>query len=432
MDKGTNKLLIVNVAALGRNVVSRHPIDGMEFRFMEPVFPAVTCTVQASFRTGLLPRDHGMVANGLFFRDLRKPMFWEQASSLVSGERIWEKARRAGRRVGMMFWQQSLGEQVDLVLSPKPVHKHGGGMIQDCYSQPHDLYAALCAEIGSRFNLMHYWGPMASRKSSDWIVAALRAVLRRPEAPDLLLGYLPHLDYDLQRYGPKGDRARQAMAVLGEQLSALRTAAEAAGYDWLFFGDYAVRNVSGEAVLPNQALRRAGLMQVRKVGRKTYPDFFGSRAVAVVDHQVAHVYCADQGAVQQVHEVLERVEGVDQVAGGEALAEWGVDHPRAGELLLVAEEGRWFGYPWWEERREAPDYATHVDIHNKPGYDPCELFLGWPPPSVSLDTRRIHGSHGRPGRGTEAAWTSSIQWDEKPGTLLDLSHRVRDWISGPG
>jgi hypothetical protein len=185
-------------------------------------------------------------------------------------------------------------------------------------------------------------------------------------------------------------------------------------------------------VFPNRALRRAGLLDVRRVGRRTYPDTFASRAMAVTDHQVAHVICADAGSEREAREVLETVEGVDIVAGRDQQAEWGVDHPRSGELLLVADAGRWLAYPWWEDRREAPDYATHVDIHNKPGYDPCELFFGWPPPSVSRDTRRVRGSHGRPSDDAETAWASSWDLDPEPSSLIELSHAVKARLSGLG
>ncbi len=173
------KLLVVDVAALGWNLVTQKPPAGFTFQKASPVFPAVTCVAQASFRTAALPAQHGLVSNGLYVPELKKVLFWEQSAALVEGPRIWDRLRARGGRVGMLFWQQSLGESVDLVLSPRPIHKHEGGMIQDCLCQPAPLYDRLCREIGKPFNLMHYWGPLASRKSSDWIVSATCAVMAR-------------------------------------------------------------------------------------------------------------------------------------------------------------------------------------------------------------------------------------------------------------
>jgi len=427
----SRKLLIVEVAALGWDLTARLPLDAscLVFHKLKTVFPAVTCAVQATFRTASRPREHGMIAHGLYFRDLRKPMFWEQSAALVAGDRIWKKFREGGKRVGMMFWQQSLGEAVDLVLSPAPIHKHSGGMIQDCYSKPSDLYARLTAAIGRPFNLMHYWGPLASQKSSDWIVEATKVVMETPDlAPDLLFTYLPHLDYDLQRFGPDSKQAEEALSVMADYLDQLRAHAEATAYDFLFFGDYAMAMVTKEPVFPNQVLREAGLSSVRWVKGRAYPDFFSSAAFAMVDHEIAHVFTASEKVSRRAAEILKDLPGVAEVLDRTGQPVVGIDHARAGELVLVAEEGCWFAYPWWKERGEAPDYAGRVDIHNKPGYDPCEMFWGWPPFSVSMDAVRIKGSHGGIGAGREVAWASSRDFANEPATLLDLSLEVKKWL----
>jgi predicted AlkP superfamily pyrophosphatase or phosphodiesterase len=431
MTQASRKLLVVQAAGLGSDLVRRRPPTDPRLRFSkaDPVFPAVTCTVQATIRTAALPRTHGMVANGLFHRDLRRPLFWEQSAALVQGPRIWDGLRAGGGRVGMLFWQQSLGERLDLALSPRPIHKHHGGMIPDCYSRPPELYDRLCRALGRPFNLLHYWGPLASARSTDWIVAATREVMRDPAlAPGLLFTYLPHLDYDLQRHGPDSPQAFQGLEEMYAHFSNLWKTAEQAGYDVLLFGDYAMEPVR-EAVFPNRALREAGRMAVRTVAGRAYPDFFESAAFAVADHQVAHVFLSEPAAAGPVRAILERLDGVADILDREAQARAGLDHPNAGELVLVAAEGRWFAYPWWTKRREAPDYAAHVDIHNKPGYDPCELFFGWPPPGVSQDPSRIRGSHGRTGPGLEVAWASSLRFEWPVASLLDLARAIAQHVS---
>ena len=425
----SKKLLILDVAALGYDLLADRDlteIAGLTFRPAETVFPALTCPVQASFRTARPPGAHGMVANGLFFRDLHRPMFWEQSSRLVAGERIWSPFRRRGGKVGMLFWQQSMGEDVDALLTPAPIHKHHGGMIQDCYGRPGWLYERLREEIGSAFKLQHYWGPMASYKSGDWIVEAARAVLAHRELDlDVCMVYLPTLDYDLQRAGPRGPKADRALGALASQLDWLAETADEFGYDVLVFGDYAIEPVTRPAVLPNLALREAGLLATRTLGGRCYPDFHASGAWALVDHQVAHVYAAGPDEANRAAEVLAALDGVAEVLGPGEIARRGLAHNRTGEFLLVAEAGTWLAYPWWTSRKEAPDYATHVDIHNKPGYDPCELFFGWPPPSVSQDPGRIRGTHGRAGPGGRIAWASTLDLADRPQTLLELAHAVK-------
>jgi hypothetical protein len=370
-----------------------------------------------------------MVANGLYFRNLHRPMFWEQAASLVEGPRIWDALRRRGGRVAMLFWQQSLGESADLVISPAPIHTHGGGMVPSCYSFPRGLYPAVAAAVGREFNLMHYWGPLASAKASAWIADATCALLRSREyAPDLCLTYLPALDYDLQRYGPDHRRSGRAREDLLSQLSDVLACAAQCGYETLVFGDYAIGAVDRGAVLLNRELRRIGLFAVREVAGREYPDFHQSAAVAVADHEVAHVYVRDPARAGEVASALGAVPGVGEVLAGDARIERGMGHPNAGECVAVAAPGHWFAYPWWDDARRAPDYARHIDIHSKPGYDPCELFFGWPPMTVSLNTDRIRGSHGRCGPARRACWAGSLPLDPPPAGLIDLAGRIRGWL----
>jgi predicted AlkP superfamily pyrophosphatase or phosphodiesterase len=424
------RLLIIQVAGLGYELLRRNDVlrwQGLDFQPARSVLPAVTCTVQASFRTATMPCAHGMIANGLFHRQLNRPLFWEQSARQVAGRRIWQEFRAAGGRVGMMFWQQSLGEAADLVLSPTPIHKHHGGMIQDCYSLPAGLYEQLCHRIGRGFQLRHYWGPLASAKAGDWIAAATVEVLEDHQiAPDLLLTYLPSLDYNLQRYGPDHGKSRQALRQTLAQLDQMVQAARRRGYDVLVFGDYAIVQ-SSQAVFPNRALLAGGLMSARSVRGMLYPDLHTSRAFAMVDHEIAHVYVPDAADVPAVRQVLQALPGVAEGLDSSQQVECGLAHANSGELLILAQQDHWFAYPWWTSKHERPDYATHVDIHNKPGFDPCELFFGWPPPSVSQDTSRVRGSHGQVGPGREVAWATTLPIPQVS-ALVDLAAVVGEWL----
>lgn len=430
-NKYQKKALIVQVAALGYDFLREHhdaTWRGLTFKPINSAFPALTCAVQATFRTASLPQHHGMIANGLFIKNLMRPFFWEQSAALVTGKRIWEDFRMRGKKVGLLFWQQSLGESADCLLSPAPVHKHHGGMIQDCYSYPEGLYDKLCGKIGRRFDLMRYWGPMASSESSEWIAEATCNVISDPDiAPDLCLTYLPVLDYDLQRYGPGDSRSIGALTGLFEQLEQLAVACEAAGYELMIFGDYAIGACGKGAVYPNKVLRDAGLFAVRNIRGMLYPDFYRSRAFAVADHEIAHVYVKNRYDLDKVLEALKSMRGIGVIMDHEAQARAGLAHANSGDLVIQAEDGYWFAYPWWNDRREAPDYAGHVDIHNKPGYDPCELFWGWPPGSVSKDPSKIGGSHGLTGPNRRTCWASTFIKSE-PDTIVGLAEAVRTWL----
>ena len=86
---------------------------------MRPKATFSTRTAQL-MRLAAMLNEHGLVANGLFFKDLTKVLFWEQSAALVEGPRIWESFRARGGKVGLMFWQQSMGEDVDLIVTPAP------------------------------------------------------------------------------------------------------------------------------------------------------------------------------------------------------------------------------------------------------------------------------------------------------------------------
>lgn len=421
MNKKNARFLVVQVAGMGWDFLRGghgESMDDLTFLPAETVFPAVTCTVQASFRTGTAPDSHGMPANGFFDRALRKTFFWEQSAALVKGRRIWRALRERGGSAGILFWQQSLGEDADLVISPAPVHKHHGGMIQACYSRPGVLYEHLCLAVGRKFQLRHYWGPLASGRSSQWIAAATAALIAGEYAPDLCLTYLPILDYPLQRYGPRDPRALKALKTCFAQLRLLKAAAQSNGYELLVFGDYAIVECPRGPVYPNRALRDAGLFATRTVNGRSYPDPYAGRAFGVADHEVLNVSVFRSEDIPAVKRVLENLTGVEQVLEvGDALS------GRGGDLTATAAPGYWFSYKWWTSVSEAPDYAAHVDIHNKPGFDPCELFWGWPPGSVALNDKRVGGTHGRTGFGREIAWATTCPEIEGM-TLLEISGKL--------
>ena len=424
------KLIVIQVAALGFDFAIDNgvmEIEGFEAKPLQPVFPALTCTAQATLRTALPPSQHGVIANGFMERTLRKPLFWEQSSELVEGERIWEGFRKKGGTVAMTFFQQSLGENIDQIISPAPIHKHNGGMVMSCCSKPESLYPELQQSTGSPFKLRNYWGPLASTASSEWIAKAAEAIIKSADAPDLLFTYLPGLDYDLQRYGTKHPKCVRALNEIKQELSTLFKVGREYGYHIIAFGDYAITNVNAGAILPNKTLREAGLLKLRSIKGMLYPDMHQSKAFAVVDHQVAMVTCFDKSAIDKTIDILQSLEGVASVMDVKKQSALQVNHPRSGDLLITAKPGYWFAYPWWNRKAEAPDYAAHVDIHNKPGYDPCELFFGTTPFHTSLDSSRIKGTHGLNGPGCETALFTTLPL--KATSLLELAKELKKTLS---
>ncbi|MHC4885902.1 MAG: alkaline phosphatase family protein, partial [Planctomycetota bacterium] len=327
----------------------------------------------------------------------------------------------------MLFWQQSLGEAVDVMLSPWPVHRHGGGLVNVSHSKPESLYPELCARLGRKFPLHRYWGPLAGLGASRWIGEATAEVMGMDLAPDLLFTYIPHLDYDLQRFGPNHPKAERALEDTLAVLSTLLAAAEAKGYEVVLFGDYAIGEVE-RVLFPNQVLARAGLLSTRRVGKSLYPNLHESRAFAVADHECAHVYLLDETALEDTAKALQSMPGEFECLHGDTLEPTGAAHPGGGALVLRGAPGTWFSYRYWETRKQAPDFANHVDIHNKPGYDPCELFFGWNPMITSTDESKVRGSHGSVADGRQVACASTCPSLTGADSLLGLARRLKDTL----
>ncbi len=383
---------------------------------LDTIFPAVTCSVQSTLLTGLMPADHGIVGNGWYFRDLGEVLLWRQHNRLVQGEKLWDAARRTapGYRTANICWWYAMGATTDLAVTPRPIYHADGRKSPDCYTWPPSLHDELTRQVGP-FPLFSYWGPGAGMASSRWIVEAARRILTR-ERPDLTLVYLPHLDYDLQRYGPDGPEAVRAAQEIDGALAPLLDTIRSRGAVTVALSEYGITAVARPVDI-NRALRREGLLHVYTQAGMEHLDPWTSAAFAVADHQVAHLYVRDPADVPRVRDLVTGLPGVAEVLDDAGKARCGVDHDRAGELVAVAEPDAWFTYYYWLDDDRAPDFARLVEIHRKPGYDPAELFMDPGDPVVKLraalalirkrlglrytmrvvptDPSCVRGSHGR-------------------------------------
>jgi predicted AlkP superfamily pyrophosphatase or phosphodiesterase len=417
-----SKLLVVNVVGLTPRLLGDHTprlralaSSGFQASF-EGVFPAVTCSTQASMLTGKLPSEHGIVGNGWYFRDLSEVWLWRQSNRLVQGEKVWERLRRQrpGFTCAKLFWWYNMYSSADWSVSPRPVYFADGRKAPSIYTQPPELKDQLDAALGA-FPLFKFWGPMANIASSDWIARCAEFVLENT-SPDLALVYLPHLDYDLQRFGPADPRIAAALSEIDNAAGKLIDAARARDYEVIVLSEYGISEVRSSVSI-NRVLREAGLLRVQETIQGELLDTGACRAFAVSDHQIAHVYVQDPTALATVRRTLEEIDGVERVLDRADQEEAGIAHPRAGELIAVSKCDRWFDYYYWLDDDRAPDFARTVEIHRKPGYDPVELFLD-PRKSamglriaskilrkklgfrtlldvIPLDASLVRGSHGR-------------------------------------
>lgn len=368
------------LAALAAQGASR-PVAG--------VVPAVTLTAQATMLTGTGPEEHGVVGNGWYRRETGEVRFWVQAHaqlerpSALTRLQAAAAARGEDLRLAQLFWWFNQGTPATLAVTPKPWYGSDGSKVFGIHGRPADLAPGLEARLGP-FPFHAFWGPRAGLAATEWIAAATADVLRT-HRPHLTLAYLPHLDYDLQRHGPDAPGTPARVAELDRAAGAVLDAAREVGAAVVGVSEYGIVPVR-RAVAVNRALREAGLLAVRDGPFGEALETFESRAFAVVDHQLAHVYVREAADVRPVAERLAALTGVARALVGAERAEVGLRHARSGEIVLLAERDAWFAYPWWLDDARAPDFARTVDIHRKPGYDPLELFVD---PALRLPALRV-------------------------------------------
>ena len=442
---------VINVVGLSESLLGPHTPCINAFRTtgalsrIEPAFPAVTCTAQSTYLTGLTPAQHGIVGNGWYNRELAEVQFWKQSNHVVAGKKIWETLREADPKFtcAKMFWWYNMYSGADWSITPRPMYPADGRKFFDIYAWPYSIREEIKHDLGE-FPFPAFWGPAAgvdsSRFAADavskWIAESAKWIERK-HAPTLNLIYLPHLDYNLQRFGPCvegragsplpavgahgvsrptnpiiADDLRRIDAIVGDLIDFFAKQS----VQVVLLSEYGISAVDTPVHL-NRLFRERGWLTIKEEFGLELLDCGASRVFAVADHQVAHVYVNDRSLESSVRSLLEKQNGVAEVWGAAEKKLHGLDHPRAGDLIVVAEERAWFTYYYWLDDKRAPDFARTVDIHRKPGYDPVELFLDPAIPLVKakiawrllqkklgfrmlmdlipLDASLVKGSHGR-------------------------------------
>lgn len=451
----TQKTLVLNVVGLSSNLIGEHTpflaswVKKGRLKYIKPVIPAVTCTAQATYLTGKYPDEHGIVGNGWYFEEEAEIKFWRQSNRLVKGEKIWEAAKQKDPdfTCANLFWWYNMYSSVDYSVTPRPMYPADGRKIPDVYTHPMDLRDDLQKELG-QFPLFKFWGPATSIEVSQWIAKSAKIVDERYD-PTLTLIYLPHLDYNCQRYGPDHPSVEQDLKEIDAVCEDLITYYEAKGAKILVLSEYGITAVNKPVHL-NRILRKEGLLSFRMERGREMLDAGASKAFAVADHQIAHVYVKDKNNLDRVKEMLEKTAGVKEVLDGQTKVKYKLDHERAGDLIAIADPDAWFTYYYWEDDQKAPDYARTVDIHRKPGYDPVEMLLNpkiWFPKLkiiglvilrklgfrllmnvIPLDADLIGGSHGHL-PADKKDWPVLISQDQE-GEDADFfeAHEVYDQI----
>ena len=416
------KTVVINVVGLTKRLIGEHTpfiksfLEKGRTSYIEPILPAVTCAVQSTYVTGKWPAEHGIVGNGWYFKDECEVKFWRQSNKLVQQPKLWDdlKERYPNFTCANHFWWYNMYSNVDYSITPRPNYLADGRKIPDIYSYPAKLRDEMQDALGT-FPLFEFWGPKTTINSSKWIADAA-LLTDKKHNPDLTLIYLPHLDYNLQRYGLDFSIISKDLSEIDEVVKDLVNHYEALDARIILLSEYGITNVNRPIHL-NRILRREGYIAIREERGLELLDAGESDAFAVADHQIAHIYCKNSSTIGKLVKLLQSVEGVEKVLFGEDLKKYHINHERCGDIVVVADKDSWFTYYFWLDDAKAPDYARMVDIHKKPGYDPVEMLtdpkdklvmakvvgkllkkkLGFRTVMniIPIDATLIKGSHGR-------------------------------------
>lgn len=375
-----NRIAVIDVVGLSRSVIGTHTpfirsfLERSQLTPIKPILPAVTTAAQTTYLTGRYPNQHGIVGNGWYDRTDSEIKFWKQSAKLVQGETVWQTAKKLNSQFtcAQMFWWYNMYNDADFSATPRPNYLADGRKIPDCYTYPASLRDELTERLGT-FPLFNFWGPNANIKSSRWIAQSAMFVEEK-HRPTLNLVYLPHLDYCLQKYGPTAAETHIELKQIDELVEQLVTFLEKRDVEVLLLSEYGISPVN-HPIHINRILRKEGLLGIRVERGLELLDAGASRAFAVSDHQISHIYCRDDKDIAQLKSLLAKQKGIAKVLDKQEQRAYAIDHQRAGDLVLIAEQYAWFTYYFWEDDDKAPDYARMVDIHKKPGYDPVEMFM---------------------------------------------------------
>lgn len=389
---------VINVVGLSQSCLGEHTpeinafLRAGQMARIQPAFPAVTCTAQSNYLTGTTPREHGIVGNGWYNREMAEVQFWKQSNHLVRGRKVWEELRETHPTIktAKLFWWYNMYSSAEYTITPRPMYPADGRKVFDIYTWPFGVRNDVKRALGD-FPFPAFWGPAAGMDGpfkpdqvSQWIADSAKWV-ENNHHPDLTLIYLPHLDYNLQRIGPKDPRItedyRRIDRIVGELLKFFAEK----NIQPIILSEYGISAVD-QPVHLNRIFRQKGWLMIKEELGLELLDAGASQVFAVADHQVAHVYVKDRAIHHIVRSTLENTPGVEHVLDEKTKADWGIDHERAGDFVVIADDRSWFTYYYWLEDKLAPDFARTVDIHRKPGYDPVELFID---PALSFPKLKI-------------------------------------------
>ena len=374
--------------------------------------------------TGTLPREHGVVGNGWYFRELAEVLALAPVERLVAGEKVWERRARARLRASRCASSSGGTTWTRRRLVGHAAPDLPGRRAQDpgVYTQPAGARATSSQRALGPFPFFDFWGPRAGHRARAAGSPTRARTCSTTQRPTLTLVYLPHLDYDLQRLGPDDPRDRRrrcarSTRVVGELD---RARAARAAREVVVLSEYGID--AGDRRRPRQPrAARGGAARACATSRAArLLDAGASRAPSRSPTTRSRTStCATRATSREVRASARAARRASSACSTRrASARPGSTIRARASSVAVAAADRWFTYYYWLDDARAPDFARTVDIHRKPGYDPVravrrsrrsacpscasrwrlaqkKLGFRYLMDVIPLDATLVKGSHGR-------------------------------------
>jgi predicted AlkP superfamily pyrophosphatase or phosphodiesterase len=338
--------------------------------------PSITWINHTTLVTGVTPRKHGVLFNGLLIR--QPPLApviepWRDKAELVRVPTIYDLAHRAGLKTAQVDWVAILNSGTidwEFLEVPKPE-----GIIERELIARGALSAADVAGFAKGKNIA--WRDLM------WTRAATHIV--REHKPNLLLFHLLTTDAVNHAAGPGSQASYTAYGyvdrLLGDLLEAVREAGLKEKATILVTTDHGFKKVA-KVMFPNVALRNAGLVQIdkEKVSR--------CDAYAMAQGGMAFLYINDSARraslLPELRELFSKMEGVAQVVDGNDGPSFGMPLPSEnaamGDLVLFAKSGYAFKGAFEGEELVASSsnyLGTHGYVASDPDLDGVFIASGY-------------------------------------------------------
>jgi predicted AlkP superfamily pyrophosphatase or phosphodiesterase len=330
--------------------------------------PSITWINHTTLVTGVSPRTHGVLFNGLLVRQgptlPPKMEQWAERGRMVFAPTVYDRAFQAGLTTAEVDW-------VAITKAPTihwsfPEQPNPEGTIEKELQASKKLWDPALSEIAAAQSRNIAW------RDLQWTQAAVHIV--QEHRPNLLLFHLLSTDASNHSYGPGSTGSFVAYGyidqLVGRLLEGIREAGLLEKSTFVIATDHGFKKVS-KVVFPNVALRKAGLLET--VGARV------TKADAWVQAQggMAFAYVSDPGRraelLPKLRELLSQLEGVDRVLEGSEGPSLGMplpgENPGMGDLILFAKKGYAFQLPATGEK-EVADSTGYLGTHGYPASDP--------------------------------------------------------------